>query len=67
VGSSNVMGPQDAQIDILLNGRGAGMPAWRQLNDVEIASVITYTRQAWANSGKGTDPVVQPSAITAAR
>ena len=40
---------------------------WKQLNDVEIASVITYTRQAWANGGSGTDPVVQPSAITAAR
>jgi cytochrome c oxidase subunit II len=67
VGAPSVMGAQAAQIDILLNGKGAGMPAWRQLNDVEIASVITYTRQAWANSGQGTDPVVQPSAITAAR
>lgn len=67
VGAPSVMGAQAGQIDILLNGKGAGMPAWKQLNDVEIASVITYTRQAWANSGKGSDPVVQPSAITAAR
>lgn len=66
-GSQIVMGGQADQINILLNGKGAGMPAWKQLNDVEIASVITYTRQAWANSGKGSDPVVQPSAITAAR
>ncbi|MBU0543066.1 MAG: cytochrome c oxidase subunit II [Gammaproteobacteria bacterium] len=66
-GSQVVMGPQAAQIDILLNGKGAGMPAWKQLSDVEIASVITYTRNAWANAGTGTDPVVQPSAVTAAR
>jgi cytochrome c oxidase subunit II len=67
VGAPSVMGPQAAQIDILLNGQGAGMPAWKQLSDVEIASVITYTRNAWANAGQGTDPVVQPSAVTAAR
>jgi len=66
-GSQVVMGPQAGQIDILLNGKGAGMPAWKQLSDVEIASVITYTRNAWANAGTGTDPVVQPKAVTAAR
>lgn len=67
IAAPSVVGPQAAQIDILLNGKGAGMPAWKQLSDVEIASVITYTRNAWANSGTGTDPVVQPSAVTAAR
>lgn len=66
-GSQVVLGPQAGQIDILLNGKGAGMPAWKQLSDVEIASVITYTRNAWANAGTGPDPVVQPSAVTAAR
>ncbi|NJM33008.1 MAG: c-type cytochrome, partial [Limnobacter sp.] len=66
-GSAIVQGPQSEQIHILLNGKGAGMPSWKQLSDVEIASVITYTRQSWSNAGKGTDPVVQPSAITAAR
>jgi len=65
-GSQMVMGPQAAQIDILLNGKN-GMPAWKQLSDVEIAAVISYTRNAWANAGTGTDPVVQPSAVTAAR
>jgi cytochrome c oxidase subunit 2 len=29
--------------------------------------VITYTRAAWSNQGKGQDPVVQPADITAAR
>ena len=67
VGAPSVKGPQADQIAILLNGKGAGMPAWKQLSDVEIASVITYTRNAWANAGAGTDPVVQPSAVTAAR
>lgn len=65
-GSKMVMGPQADQIGILLNGKN-GMPAWKQLSDVEIASVITYTRNAWANAGTGTDPVVQPKAVTAAR
>ncbi len=67
VGAPSVKGPQADQIAILLNGKGAGMPAWKQLSDVEIGAVITYTRNAWANAGTGTDPVVQPSAVTAAR
>jgi cytochrome c oxidase subunit 2 len=67
VGAASVLGPQDGQIGILLNGKGAGMPAWKQLSDVEIASVISYTRNAWTNAGAGADPVVQPKAVTAAR
>jgi cytochrome c oxidase subunit II len=67
VKAPSVIGPQADQISILLNGKNAGMPAWKQLSDVEIASVISYTRNAWANAGTGTDPVVQPSAVTAAR
>jgi len=66
-GDKVVLGAKDGQIGVLLNGQGAGMPAWKQLSDVEIASVITYTRSAWGNQGKGTDPVVQPADITAAR
>jgi len=62
-----VLGGKSDQIAILLNGKGAGMPAWKQLSDVEIASVITYTRAAWSNQGKGKDPVVQPADITASR
>lgn len=66
-GDNVVLGPKADQIAVLLNGKGAGMPAWKQLSDVEIASVITYTRAAWGNQGKGTDPVIQPADITAAR
>jgi cytochrome c oxidase subunit 2 len=56
----------DSHIDRLLNGKGV-MPAWKALlNDVEIASVITYTRQALGNAAT-LDPIVQPSQIKAAR
>jgi cytochrome c oxidase subunit 2 len=69
VGDAVVLGPKAEQIAVLLNGKGgpAKMPAWKQLSDVEIAAVITYTRQAWTNAGKGKDPVVMPADIKAAR
>jgi len=60
-----VLGPQEGQIKVLLNGQNQGMPAWKQLSDVEIASVITYTRNAWGN--KAEDNIVQPSEVAAAR
>ena len=63
------MGPKADQIQILLKGKqGTAMASFaNQLNDVEIASVISYTRSAWGNAGKGTDPVVAPAEIKAAR
>ena len=68
VGDAKVMGPKDVQIAVLLHGQNNNkMPAWNQLSDVEIASVISYTRNSWSNGGKGTDPMVQPSDITVAR
>ena len=68
-GSKIVMGPKAGQIQILLKGRqGTAMAAFGgQLNDVEIASVITFTRASWGNAGKGQDPVVSPADIKAAR
>lgn len=64
-----VLAPMQGQIDTVLNGHpGTAMAAFRdQLSDVEIAAVITYTRNAWANAGKGPDPVVQPADVTAVR
>ena len=57
---------KDSHVDRMLNGKGV-MPAWKaQLNDVEIASVITYERQALGNAAT-VDPIVQPSQIKAAR
>jgi cytochrome c oxidase subunit II len=60
-GSKVVASKQD-QIAILLNGKNA-MPAWRNLSDVELAAVATYTKNAFGNkSGE-----VQPADVRAAR
>ncbi len=66
-GSPIVIDPDPAaHIDILLNGKsGTAMAAYRdQLNDVDIAAVITYERNSLGNSVGST---VQPSAIKNAR
>jgi cytochrome c oxidase subunit 2 len=65
VGSKVVLGPQDGQIDILLNGKsGTAMAAFKHLSDTELAAVITYTRNSWGNA---TGEVIQPSDIKVAR
>ena len=65
-GSKVVLGRQDDQIAILLNGKqGTAMASFKQLSDVELAAVSTYTRNAFGN--KAEDNVVQPKDITAAR
>ena len=52
-GAKIVNGPKDNQIAILLNGRqGSAMAAFKQLSDVELAAVITYTRTTWGNKGE---------------
>jgi len=55
-----------AHIAIVINGKsGTAMSAWgAQLNDLEIAAVITYERNAWGND---TGDVVQPADIKSAR
>ena len=67
-----VLGPKAEQINILLNGVVKGgtptaMVAFKDLSDTELAAVITYTRNAWSNAGKGTDPLVQPADVKLAR
>jgi len=63
-GSPVVNGPLAPQADIILNGSG-GMPAWRdRLDDLEVAAVITYTRNAWNNQRNET---VQASDVTILR
>lgn len=53
------------QIMILLNGQNNGaMPAWKQLSDTDLASVITYTKNNWSNK---TGQIVQPAEVLAAR
>jgi cytochrome c oxidase subunit 2 len=66
VGDKVVMGPKQHQIDVVLNGQNNGkMPPWRQLSDVDVASVISYTRNSWGNQAP--ENVVQPSEVKAER
>lgn len=75
VGDKVVLGPRQHQIDVVLNGQtngvvmtgGAGgkMPSWKGLSDVDIASVISYTRNSWGN--KAGENIVQPSEVKAER
>ena len=64
-GSKVVMGPVDAQINILLNGKaGTAMASFARLSDLELAAVMTYTKNSWDNNvGKA----VQPADIKAKR
>lgn len=61
-GSSVSTGPVADNIDIVMNGKpGTAMAAWRnQLSDSDIASALTYTRNAFGNQ---TGDVVQPITI----
>jgi len=65
-GSRVVTGPKEAQLDVVLNGRPkTAMVAFgRQLNDVELAAVVTFTRNNWGNK---TGDLVQPAEVKAAR
>ena len=48
-GDALVQGEPRALVAVLLNGRG-GMPAFRnELDDAQIAAVLTYVRGAWGN------------------
>lgn len=55
-----------AHIDIIINGKsGTAMQAFgQQLNDSDIAAVVTYERNAFGNN---TGDIVQPAAIKSAR
>jgi cytochrome c oxidase subunit II len=64
-GSKIATGPKDAHMNIVLNGKpGTAMAPFKQLNDVEIAAVVTYERNSWANK---TGDMVAPAEIKAAR
>lgn len=67
-GSQIVKGPKAEQVAILLKGKqGTAMQSYAQLSDVDIAALITYSRQSWGNGGSGQDPVVVPADVAAAR
>ena len=65
-GSPIATGPLDAHLDRVMNGRpGTAMAAFAgQLNDADLAAVITFQRNALGNA---LGDVVQPSLIRAAR
>jgi cytochrome c oxidase subunit II len=63
-GSKIANGPIAQHVSIVLSGKGA-MPTWgNTLNDVEIASVITFERNSWGNH---TGDVLQPKQVVEAR
>ena len=64
-GSKVVQGAKDNQIAILLNGRqGTAMASFKALTDVELAAVISYTRNSWGNK---TGDAVMPADIKSAK
>jgi cytochrome c oxidase subunit 2 len=65
-GSKVVTGPKGDQIGIVLNGKPkTAMAAFgAQLNDVELAAVITFTRNNWGNK---TGEAIQPTEVKALR
>ncbi|MBY0267439.1 MAG: cytochrome c oxidase subunit II [Burkholderiales bacterium] len=64
-GSKVVLGPKADQIKLLLAGKpGTAMSSFKQLSDVDLAGVITYTRNAWSNK---TGEAIAPAEIKTAR
>ncbi|WP_342129530.1 cytochrome c oxidase subunit II [Hydrogenophaga sp. OTU3427] len=56
---------KNKMISVLLNGQNNGaMPAWKQLNDTELAAVMTFAKNNWSNK---TEQLVQPADVLAAR
>jgi len=65
-GSAIAIGDVAKHIDVVVNGvSGTAMQAFGpQLNDADLAALVTYERNAWGND---TGDVVQPADIKAAR
>tara|TARA_Y100000389_G_scaffold153472_1_gene153706 strand:- start:1149 stop:2291 length:1143 start_codon:yes stop_codon:yes gene_type:complete len=63
-GSDIVLNDKPRNIEILMEGvQGAAMNSFDYLSEVELASVITYTRQSWGNAEKGDGEIVSPKDI----
>ena len=62
VGTDFIKGPLEDHIDIVVNGKsGTAMQAFgTQLNELDIAAIITYERNAWGNNS---GDLVQPKDI----
>jgi cytochrome c oxidase subunit 2 len=64
-GSKIVNGPKEAQVQLVLNGRaGTAMAPFKHLSDADIAAVVTYTRNNWANK---VGDAVAPAEVKALR
>jgi cytochrome c oxidase subunit 2 len=64
-GSKVVLGPKAVQIDTVLDGRPkTAMAPFKHLSNVELAAVITFTRNNWGNK---TGEAIQPAEIKARR
>ena len=63
--SDIVMFDKNRNVEILMEGvQGAAMQSFaNQLSEVDMAAVITYTRQAWGNAENGDGEYVVPSDI----
>ncbi len=62
-GSKIANGPIAGHVQIVLRGQGA-MPSWASLSDLDLASVITYERNAWGNH---MGDALQPKQVADAR
>ncbi|MGE0557501.1 MAG: cytochrome c oxidase subunit II, partial [Burkholderiales bacterium] len=64
-GSKMVNGPKADQIKLVLNGKqGTAMNSFKGLSDVDLAAVITYTRNNWNNK---TGEAIAPADVKALR
>jgi cytochrome c oxidase subunit 2 len=58
-GSDIVLNDKERNIEILMEGvQGAAMNSFNYLSEVELAAVITYTRQSWGNENNGDGEIV---------
>jgi cytochrome c oxidase subunit 2 len=63
-GSEIALYDKDRHIEILMEGvQGAAMNSFDYLSEVDLAAVITYSRQAWGNAEKGDGEIVVPKDI----
>ena len=58
-----VLGEPEPVIDVVLRGRGGMPPFGGQLDDQQIAAVLSYIRNTWGNDA----PVVRPEDVAAER
>ena len=64
-GSDIVLNNKSRHLQILMEGvQGAAMASYaKQLSEVDMAAVITYTRRSWGNAEKGDGEIIVPKDI----